>query len=401
MSKRQLLALFLCSLVPWTVGNGLLPLLPIYATQLGAPPSVAGYYLAFSYLALAIGAVAAGWLSEKLQRRKILLIVAGAVCIPAMWLMGRVVSIWQLTALTATVWFSGGLALALISILAGLFAEESERGRVFGTLSLTNGLGALAGGFTTGPIVDRWGYPTMFATLALFMVLWPLAGLFLQDKEVRRREETPIGVRQVGLGRSFYYLLLASLTAAVSGFVGLLGRSLAMDRLGFAAAAVASTGAIGGAATLPLLPLVGWLSDRVGRKRFLILCYVAGTAGLLVLALSVSLWHFWIASLLLTILMAVNSGVGPALVTDLASRESLGRGLSLYGAVGWIGGVIGFASTGCAVQNLGVVVTCGIGAFLTVIAIVLLIPVGPRAEGKGRHHHSENSRRRIAQAEDE
>ena len=29
MSRKQLVALFLCSIVPWTVGNGLVPLLPV------------------------------------------------------------------------------------------------------------------------------------------------------------------------------------------------------------------------------------------------------------------------------------------------------------------------------------------------------------------------------------
>jgi len=54
MSNRQIIALFVCSLVPFTVGNGLVPLLPIYAAQLGAEPASAGNYLAFSYLAIAI-----------------------------------------------------------------------------------------------------------------------------------------------------------------------------------------------------------------------------------------------------------------------------------------------------------------------------------------------------------
>jgi MFS family permease len=38
----------------------------VFQNDLGA----VGYYLSFSYLALAIGTVAAGWLSDKLQRRK-------------------------------------------------------------------------------------------------------------------------------------------------------------------------------------------------------------------------------------------------------------------------------------------------------------------------------------------
>jgi len=160
MSKKQILALFVCSLVPWTVGNGLVPLLPVYATQLGADPAAAGYYLAFSYFALAVGAVSAGWLSDRLQRRKMPLIVAGLAGIPIAWLIGRVGGIWGLSVLTAMLWFCGGLGLALIGILTGLSAGEDERGKIFGILSLTGGMGALIGGLATGFIVDRWGFPS-------------------------------------------------------------------------------------------------------------------------------------------------------------------------------------------------------------------------------------------------
>ena len=35
MGKRQLAVLFLCSLVPWTIGNGIAPLLSVQAAGLG------------------------------------------------------------------------------------------------------------------------------------------------------------------------------------------------------------------------------------------------------------------------------------------------------------------------------------------------------------------------------
>jgi MFS family permease len=385
MTRKQFFALFSCSLVVWTVGNGLLPLLPVFATQIGAEPAVVGYYLSFSYLALATGTVVAGWLSDKLQRRKTMIIVGGGVSIPAIWLMGRATNVWQLAALTATVWFLGGMVLTLVSILTGLFAEETERGKVFGILSLTSALGMLIGGVTMGPVADRWGYPTLFAALSLFWSLSPLTALLLEDKVVARvRDSDGSATREKPeLGGSFFLLILASLAVGLAHFVAMLSRSLVMNDLGFGAAAISSTGAIGGAVTLPLPPVLGWLSDRVGRKRLLALCYLAGTVGLLALAVSVSLWHFWVAISLMNVVVSSVGSVGSALVTDLVPQGSLGRGMSLFTATTWVGGIIGFAGTGHAVQRLGMTSPVVMGAFLPLIAIVLLIPIRQSVREKG------------------
>jgi len=49
--------------------------------------------------------------------------------------MGRATNIWQLTILTGTTWFLSGMGVALVNILVGLFAEKTERGKIFGILS--------------------------------------------------------------------------------------------------------------------------------------------------------------------------------------------------------------------------------------------------------------------------
>jgi len=77
MGKKQLVGLFICSLLLWTYGNGLLPLLPVYAKKLGAESDAIGYYMSSIYIAIALSTLTAGWLSDRLQNRKRLLWVAG------------------------------------------------------------------------------------------------------------------------------------------------------------------------------------------------------------------------------------------------------------------------------------------------------------------------------------
>lgn len=377
MSKRQLAALFLCSFAPFVVGSGALPLLPVYAAALGAPPIVAGYYLAVAYLGLTIGTFAAGWVSDRTHRRRALLALAGLVGMPTTWWIGRMDEIWALVVLTGLVWSLGGFGMALTQVVAGLTAPRDARGRVYGLLALAMGLGSLTGGLLSGPVVDRWGYPAMFATLALFLVLWPASALLIgPGADVPTRADEVGATRErTRLGRSYGLLFAASLVSSVPGFVSILGRSMSMNALGMTATAISSTGAIGSAAGLPLPLLAGRWSDRVGRTRFLLLTYLASTVGLVLLAVSTSLWHFWVAVVVSTVSVNVASAVAPALVADLVPRDALGRGMSLYSATGWMGAVVGFAATGHAVEGMGMLGTLTTAAALPLISITLLLPV--------------------------
>ena len=377
MSKRQLALLFTSNLVMMSVGGGIVSLVPVYATtQLGAEPGAVGLFMSFAFFGLAAGTLAGGWLSDRFQHRKVFFTVITVVDCVAIWLMGRVPTFTHLAVVMALDWVLGGVALAMLSILAGLFAEKSERGRVFGILSLTGGLGALIS-MGSGAIADWRGYRAMFTVAALVSACNPLVGLLLEDKIIAqsgRGEGAPVA-RVMGLGSSFLFLLLGRLAATSAQFVGMLGRTLTMNALGFTAVAISSMGAVGGAVSLPLSFLAGWLSDRVGRKWLLGVCYLGGAAGLSVLAVSTSLFHFWAASILLSIVGSVAGGIGSALVTDLVPQESLGKGLSWFSAMGWIGGIVGYASTGYAMQNLGMVPAMAAGTLMPLAAIILLAPI--------------------------
>jgi MFS family permease len=294
--------------------------------------------------------------------------------------MAQTTDIGQLSVLNGVSTYFAGMGIALINILAGLFAGETERGRVFGILGFASTLGGLIGGFGSGPIVDRWGFPALLQILAMWSVLFPLVALFAADKVVVRPRPaaftpTPEGPR---LGAPVYFLLLANIMVWLVGFTSSLARPLMMDQMGFDSTAISGAVGIGALATLPLAPMIGWLSDRLGRKRFLAFCYLAGGLGLLLLSVSVSVWHFWLSAALLA-LIGASGGVGLAQVADLAPRAALDRGISMFSSTTFIAGIIGSAGTGYLIRGLGMTPTLIVGAALALLAILLLSFVRPPA----------------------
>lgn len=376
ISRKQLAFLFISSLIIWIAGNGLIPLLPVYAELLGANSTISGLYLAFSYFAIAIGAFSADKAAGSRFGRKRSLLLATLASSPLAWLMGQVRSLWALIFLTALLWFFGGLALALINIITGVFAGEHERGKVFGALALTSAMGSVIGGLGTGWLVNTWNFTTMFSVLAGFMLLGPISVFFINEAE-DKKIQTKVNEQQESqpLGRFYWLLFAASIAVSIVGYFILLARSISMNDMGFNPLEISSTIVVGGLISLPLPYFMGSLSDHVDRKHVIVFGYLSAIAATILLAFSNQLWHFWLVSILQGIAFGSNSSVGNAYVTDIVPSVSFDRGLAIFGTTTWIGGIIGFALTGFMLQNLDFVLSCMFGAGIGAIAVVLLLPI--------------------------
>ena len=79
IGRKQLIGLFLCSLFVIMYAGPLLRLSSVHASQMGAAFSMVGMYLALMYTGLVGGTLVAGWLSDRYQSEKRLLLLLVAL----------------------------------------------------------------------------------------------------------------------------------------------------------------------------------------------------------------------------------------------------------------------------------------------------------------------------------
>lgn len=142
MTNRQFFFLFAGNFAVLFTGIGLFPLLPLYATTLGASPTLVGFYFASIFAANALGPMAAGWLSHYLTTRTTF-VAAGIAGVVTLILLGQATTLTQPFLLTAIFWFAAGISLTLVTVLVGIRALAAPFGRLFYLLLSVCFLGAM------------------------------------------------------------------------------------------------------------------------------------------------------------------------------------------------------------------------------------------------------------------
>lgn len=384
MKNKQLIYLFLSNFIIYIIGMGLFPVLPLYAGEFGATAAMVGFYMALVYIAITAGSLVVGWIPANISR-KLAFVAVGAAGIPALLLLGQATAFWQIIILTAIVWFSGGFCSSLVGLFTGLIAEEGNRGRSFSLMFLTRPLAGISGGLIVAWLVSWGGYLPTFNVMALIWSLLPIVGFIglpdLRPQAIAAGQKagaSSSAQEKIELGLQFHILVLVVLLATIAAYASRLSISLSLIELNFDAAAAASIAIASSVITLPLVPLIGTLSDRLGRYRFLMVGSLMTTFGSLILLLANQLWQFWLAGGLLLGSMTVTAAVASAMGTDLLSPQALSRGLPRLNATVWLSGVVGFLGAGFVVETLGTSILYLVGVILSLAATLLILELRPR-----------------------
>ena len=288
--RRYLVGPFLCGCACWILANGTVTLLPLFAMERGASPSGGGLFLAFAYLCLALGTGTGAVLPRSFHHRRALIIGCGMLASILSLLVSRTTGLVGFAAASGASWFLAGSVATQATILVGLAAPAGERGTALGILGMTSGIGSILGGLGVGWLAVRFGFASVFmgtSGVCLLMV----AGGFLSVETGPRDSSGPALASRgrqalVALGVGFFLLLASNLLMSVTNSTAILGRALRMDQFGFSKLTISVTQSMSGAVSLTVPLVLGWLSDRIGRRWIMVSSYLVVSAGLLVLASS-------------------------------------------------------------------------------------------------------------------
>jgi MFS transporter, DHA1 family, multidrug resistance protein len=334
------------------------PLLPLFARELGAGPSLVGFVMGASTLTGVVLKLPAGALSDLLGRRRLLL--AGALVFATMPFTYLGVTT---LALLVAMRFLHGSATAIFGPVASAslsdVAPSARRGAWLSIYSTAQGTGQAIGPVLAGYFVATGRFDLAFAIagaigLGVPLIIAGWRGAPAMEPKRISWHEFARGIVEVGRHRlvlvtSAAHAAQFALNGMLSAFLPLYGRevlNLTASQLGWLFALQALT-------TLATRPVIGWLSDRVGRREVI----AAGLtiSGIAVFTLSFAATTSAVVAVVTTYAagVAMSTAATSAYITDVTQRARYGAAHGVFGTIYDVGDALGPIAAGILVATAG------------------------------------------------
>ncbi len=356
------------------------PILPRIGQELDIPDAALGTLVSVYSLMVGLFAILAGPVSDKIGRRRILLIGTATMTV-ALALHGLVQDYVSFLAVRLFAGMAGGaLSGAAVSYIGDFFPYH-RRGWATGWVMSGAAVGQIVGIPLGIALSGRWGFRAPFYIFAVTMaatvaLLW----LRVPQPPVKRSE----GGLSIARAARDYASMLArpeirwAATAYFSIFLGVSLFSVYLPTwlerdLGVTPNQIALMYLLGGIANVTTGPQAGRLSDRVGRRRIILmacvgLSMVMAATPLVVRSASTAYPMFFLTMALIAMRISPFSALLTALVTD----ERRGSLMSLSVALGQAGMAVGGALAGPLYAGAGYESNVTLAA-LSVLAMGLIV----------------------------
>jgi MFS transporter, DHA1 family, multidrug resistance protein len=335
-----------------------IPLLPLFARDLGAEPSVIGFVMGASTLTGVLVKLPAGALSDLFGRRRLLL--AGAVVFAT--LPFAYLAISTLGALIA-LRFVHGSATAIfgpvVSASLSDIAPPSRRGAWLSTYATAQGAGQALGPILAGYLIAAGRFDLAFLAAGIIGLAAPLIVAGWRADIADPPTAAGWAHFKTGVGeviRNRLVLVTSSaqaaqfvLNGALNAFLPLYGRDiigLTTPQLGWLFGMQALT-------TLAVRPVIGLLSDRVGRRWVIVAGLTVCSAAVFAVSRSSMVPSLLGAVVAYAAGVATTTAATSAYITDVTRRARYGAAHGVFGTIYDIGDAAGPIAAGLLVAALG------------------------------------------------
>jgi len=356
------------------------PILPMIGDELGIPDAALGTLVSAYSLMVGVFAILAGPVSDRFGRRRILLLGCGAMA-AALVMHIFAVDYYSFLFVRALAGAAGGvLSGAAVSYIGDAF-PYSRRGWATGWVMSGAAVGQIVGIPLGIVMAARWGVSSPFYVFAATMAITVALIYFGLPQPPVRRSEHPLTIDraasdylamlrrpEVASGAAAFFLMFLG----VSVFVLYLPTWLERE-VGATGDQIAFMFLMGGVANVVTGPQAGKLSDKIGRKKIILLaCVGLAVVMPLTVALVRSVTSAYVVFFLIMILVAMRVSPFSALLTALVQDERRGSLMSLTVALGQMGFALGGAIAGPLYAGVGYFSNAVLGA-LFVLGMGLIV----------------------------
>ena len=337
------------------------PILPRIGEALSVSEALLGL-LGTSYaLLLSVFALITGPISDKIGRRRILLIGTGFMAL-ALALHGLADSFWVLLTVRGLAGIGGGVLSGAAVAYVGDYFPYERRGWANGWIMSGIAFGQILGIPLGTILADQFDFRMPFVAFAGMMTLaWMLVWVFVPQPDVQR-DPHPLTIKRAVINYGRLMKERDPAAAVIAFFLMFLGFGLYVyympswleQDVGLTGTEVASLFLVGGLANVVASPLAGRVSDHIGRKPLVVTaCLGLGVVMILTTYVIADLFMAYLLFGVAMVMVAMRTSPLQALMTAIVPDERRGILMSLAIAVGQVGFGLGSAMAGLTYTEYG------------------------------------------------
>jgi MFS family permease len=370
--------LALASLFADTASEMLYPVLPIFLTQtLGASAGIVGVVEGIAQAAQNVVQALSGWISDRLQRHKRVALAGYALGALAKPLIGLATGWAGVLSARTLERLGSGVRSAPRDALVAASADPAHRGRAFGLESLGDNFGAFIGPLLAIALLGAFELElrTIFLIALAPGALAALMVAFVREQPApspQRKHDLSFRRLPSGYWRYLAATALFGIGNSSNSFLILRTRGLGAS-LGATISVYALFNLVAALVSYP----AGQLSDKLGKKRVLLLGLVVFSAVYAGFAVTSNVVLIGSLFALYGVHQGIFRAVGKALAADFSPAELRASGVGGYTATLGLSGLIASTVGGQLWMRLGPPATFFFGAVCAAaggIALALLVP---------------------------